>query len=69
MDAQSLIEEIVEMAEREDLPSAGIEFAESVSAKAQSIGETIEERGGEATSAQLAALENMHAGLCRWFRD
>lgn len=67
-EALELVDEITEMAERDDLPSKAIDFAESVSKKAASIGATIESTGA-VSDAQSAALENMRDGLARWFRD
>lgn len=66
-EALRIAEEIEDLAESPDLPSAGVDFAESVSEKAASIAETIEDTG-EVTDAQWNALNNMLAGLRRWFR-
>lgn len=67
-EAIEMVNEIQSLAESSDLPSAGEEFAASVSEKAGSIGETIEE-SGYVTENQERALENMLSGLRRWFRD
>lgn len=61
--ALQLCEAIEEMAG--EVPERGADFAESVRAKAADIAATIEERDA-VTEAQMSALENMHAGLCRW---
>ena len=61
-----LIEEIRERAE--SICENGQDFAASVLERAESIGRSVE-RGGGATEAQLAALENMLDGLDRWFHD
>lgn len=64
-DAIRLVGEIEDLAE--EVPDAGADFAESVLGKAQSIGETIEDRS-HVTENQMAALENMESGLRRWIR-
>lgn len=53
------------LADAEQVPSAGFEFAESVCEKVRSIRETIES-SGRVTQGQANALENMHAGIVRW---
>lgn len=62
-EAMELIEQI--LSGSENIPERGADFAASVSEKASDIGRTIEERG-VVTSNQLAALENMMAGVSRW---
>lgn len=67
---QSRVNEALELIEQilsgsENIPERGSDFAASVSEKASDIGRTIEERG-VVTSNQLAALENMMAGVSRW---
>ena len=66
-EALEVVDDIVSMAESDALPSAAAEFAESVSEKAQSIGETIEENNW-VSDAQATALVNMRNGLRKWFR-
>jgi hypothetical protein len=65
--ALRLVEDICDLAESGDIPTAGRDYAESVAERARSIGETIEERG-RVTEAQVNALENMLSGLERWIR-
>lgn len=65
-EALALCDEIEAMAG--DVPEQGEEFAVSVSERAASIRETIEERCS-VTDSQMAALVNMAAGLARWIRD
>ena len=62
-EALELVESIVGGCE--DIPERGSDFAASVSEKAADIGRSIEEHG-TVTSNQLAALENMMAGVERW---
>lgn len=62
-EALELVESIVGGCE--DIPERGSDFAASVSEKAADIGRSIEEHG-TVTSNQLAALENMMAGVSRW---
>lgn len=64
--ATALAEQIIELADSPDLPSAGIEYAESVAGKARNILESVESEN-RATSGQVGALQNMLAGLVRWF--
>lgn len=66
--AISLAEEIIDLSESPDLPSAGIGYAESVADKARDIMESVESEN-RATGGQIEALENMLDGLQRWFRD
>lgn len=55
------------LSELDDMPPAGLAFAESVREKVESICETV--RGNERVSeAQWSALENMRAGVERWHR-
>jgi hypothetical protein len=61
--ALSLADQIESMAD--EVPERGQEFADSVRGRAAEIAETIEERGS-VTENQMAALENMAAGLQRW---
>lgn len=49
----------------DDVPERGEKYAESVREKAADIAERVEEMNF-VTQGQLGALENMHAGLCRW---
>ena len=67
-EAIELAEEIIGIAESGDVPSAGIDFAESVAGRARDIMETVES-SKRATSGQIAALENMLDGLKRWLVD
>lgn len=62
-DALSLCDTI--LADAEQVPSAGFEFAESVCEKVRSIRESVE-RTGRVTPGQSNALENMHGGIVRW---
>ena len=63
------VERIVEMCEQVSVfdSSDAWDFASSVGEKAQSIGETIEERN-TVTPAQQEALDNMESGISRWIR-
>lgn len=61
-------ERIIDAKDDPDLPIAGIDFAESVAARASGIAATIEV-SGVVTTAQKEALENMEDGLLWWFRD
>lgn len=64
--ASEIEEVITEIAE--EFPQKydrGIEFFENVNDKAQSIAETISERG-QVSNAQINALENMLSGVRRW---
>lgn len=63
--AQELIETIRELAG--EVPDRGLEFAESVVARADNIAEYIEIHG-DVTAAQIAALQNMANGLRAWIR-
>ena len=54
------IEELID-----DLPERAEDFADSVLEKIQSIASWIEEKE-HVTEGQLAAIENMHAGVSRW---
>jgi hypothetical protein len=65
-EALALCDEIGAMAD--DVPERGEEFAASVCERARDIRETIEERCS-VTDSQMAALENMAAGLAKWIRD
>lgn len=68
-DADDAIEQannIIEMTG--DLPEAGYDFGESVAEKCRSMIENLE-RTRRVTPAQKTALDNMEAGVCRWFRD
>jgi hypothetical protein len=65
-EAITLVDEIRELADQ--VPDRGREFAESVLERAKAIGESIE-RSGRATEKQLAALENMLAGLEAWVHE
>lgn len=53
------------LADAEQVPAAGFEFAESVCEKVRSIRESIES-SGRVTPRQSEALENMHGGIVRW---
>lgn len=64
--ALAIAEEIEELAGQ--LPPEGEDFGESVAAKASDIADNIR-RHGRVTDAQLSALENMLAGLNRWFSE
>lgn len=66
--ATALAEQIIELADSPDLPSAGIDYAESVADKARDILESVESEN-RATSGQIEALQNMLDGLERWFHD
>lgn len=65
-EAINLAEQIIELADSPDLPSAAIDFAESVADKARDILENVEYEN-RATSGQIEALQNMLNGLERWF--
>lgn len=65
-EATALAEEIIELADSEDLPSAAIDFAESVAYKARDILAAVESEN-RATPGQIEALKNMLDGLERWF--
>lgn len=62
-DADELCDEI--LADIEDIPEAGADFAESVRDKVESIQATIQ-GNANATDRQVAALENIHAGVKKW---
>lgn len=64
-EAMELCDEILDLID--ELPDRAQDFAESVGEKVRSIRETVEQRG-MATDGQLTALENMKAGVERWFR-
>jgi hypothetical protein len=65
-DAMTLVDEILELVDQ--TCDAGRDFAESVSDKARSIGESVE-RSKSATDGQIKALQNMLDGLERWQHD
>lgn len=64
-DALELIDEALELVER--MPERGQEYAESAAENLNGIADTIE-RKNEVTPGQLAAIENIKAGLERWVR-
>ena len=66
--AISIAEEIIDLSQHGDLPSNGIDYAESVAEKARSIANSVEENA-YATEGQIQALENMLEGLQKWFHD
>jgi len=63
-EAVELCEEIYEMID--DLPERAEEFGDSVKAKTLDIHKTIEDRE-VVTPMQMQALQNMRAGLEKWF--
>ena len=65
--AKAICKHIKRMVEDPDLPEAAEEFAASILEKSLSIHEWIETKG-MATRPQIASLENMEAGLEKWFR-
>lgn len=64
-EAIELVREIQELAE--EMPEKGESFAESTTAKALAIQQTIEENE-RVTPGQLTALRNMKAGMEKWIR-
>lgn len=64
-DALAHCESILE--KLDDIPDRGQDFAESVREKVESIQAWVEEHG-DATQAQLDALQNMEDGVDRWIR-
>lgn len=52
----------------DDMPDAGADFAESVRDKLESIAKWIDEHN-TVTQAQARSVENMVAGLRRWFHE
>lgn len=64
-EAIELVREIQELAE--EMPEKGESFAESTTAKALAIQQTIEENE-KVTPGQLTALRNMKAGMEKWIR-
>lgn len=52
----------------ENVQAKAQDFFESVSKRAGEIAETIETQG-RVSSAQVKAIDNMHSGVRRWFRE
>lgn len=68
MDAEEAVnvcDEILEVLEDEEFPSAGEDFAVSVGEKVADI-KVFAEENGYVTDRQAEALENMLAGARRW---
>jgi len=64
--AYELCDEILSLAE--DVPSEGIDFAESVCESCREVRGTIE-KTGRVSERQMEALENWLSGLQAWARD
>jgi len=68
--ALGLVTEIESMIEddlSDTVKNRALEFFEGVLAKSKSLGETIE-LSRVVTTAQMKALENMHAAVSKWVR-
>ena len=68
-EVDDFLEQIDEVLERIDnMPDRAAEFGESVGATVRGIAETVEHTG-VVTDAQARAVNNIAAGVGRWFKD